>query len=62
MATIAEKVADLAAFDVIRFAQKANSNIAILDRLRRLGVVRGCGECWGSQKSLRSRICGPGRT
>jgi diaminopimelate decarboxylase len=39
MTTIAEKVADLAAFDVIRFAQKANSNIAILDRLRRLGVV-----------------------
>lgn len=39
MTTIADKVADLAAFDVIRFAQKANSNIAILDRLRRLGVV-----------------------
>ncbi|MDZ4851823.1 MAG: diaminopimelate decarboxylase [Pirellulaceae bacterium] len=39
MATIAEKVADLAAFDVVRYAQKANSNIAILDRLRRLGVV-----------------------
>jgi len=39
MTTIADKVADLGAFDVIRFAQKANSNIAILDRLRRLGVV-----------------------
>ncbi len=39
MTTIADKVADLAAFDVIRFAQKANSNIAVLDRLRRLGVV-----------------------
>ncbi len=39
MATIAEKVADLSAFDVVRYAQKANSNIAILDRLRRLGVV-----------------------
>ncbi len=39
MSTIADKVADLSAFDVIRFAQKANSNIAILDRLRRLGVV-----------------------
>ena len=39
MATIAKKVADLKAFDVIRYAQKACSNIAILDRLRRLGVV-----------------------
>jgi diaminopimelate decarboxylase len=39
MATIAQKVADLKAFDVIRYAQKACSNIAILDRLRRLGVV-----------------------
>lgn len=39
MATIARRVADLSMFDVIRFAQKANSNIAVLDRLRRLGVV-----------------------
>lgn len=39
MATIRQKVADLRAFDLIRYAQKACSNIAILDRLRRLGVV-----------------------
>lgn len=39
MATIRQKVADLQAFDLIRYAQKACSNIAILDRLRRLGVV-----------------------
>jgi diaminopimelate decarboxylase len=39
MGTIRQKVADLQAFDVIRYAQKACSNIAILDRLRRLGVV-----------------------
>lgn len=39
MATIRQKVADLKAFDVIRYAQKACSNIAILDRLRRRGVV-----------------------
>jgi diaminopimelate decarboxylase len=37
--TIAQKVKDLAQFDVIRYAQKACSNIAILDRLRRLGVT-----------------------
>ncbi|MEQ1829027.1 MAG: diaminopimelate decarboxylase, partial [Pirellula sp.] len=36
---IEQRVRDLAAFDVIRYAQKACSNIAILDRLRRLGVV-----------------------
>jgi diaminopimelate decarboxylase len=39
MATIEERVQDLASFDVVRYAQKACSNIAILDRLRRLGVV-----------------------
>ncbi len=39
MAVIEERVRDLAMFDVVRYAQKACSNIAILDRLRRLGVV-----------------------
>lgn len=36
---IAQKVNDLKQFDVIRYAQKACSNIAILDRLRKLGVT-----------------------
>ncbi len=39
MATIEERVRDLAAFDVIRYAQKACSNIGILNRLMKLGVV-----------------------
>lgn len=39
MAKITERVNDLKEFDVVRYAQKACSNIAILDRLRRLGVV-----------------------
>lgn len=39
MAIIEQRVADLGAFDTIRYAQKAASNIAILDRLRKLGVV-----------------------
>lgn len=39
MKTIEERVADLHAFDAIRYAQKALSNIAILHRLRELGVV-----------------------
>ncbi|MCI0360900.1 MAG: diaminopimelate decarboxylase [Planctomycetaceae bacterium] len=38
-AKIVERVNDLAQFDVIRYAQKACSNIAILDLVRRHGVV-----------------------
>jgi len=36
---IVEKIADLRAFDVIRYAVKANSNLAILDLCRRQGVL-----------------------
>lgn len=36
---IAQRVADLAAFDVVRYAQKACGNLAILDRVRRAGAV-----------------------
>ncbi len=38
-ATIAERAARLRCFDVVRYAQKANSNLAILDLLRRQGVL-----------------------
>jgi len=38
-ARIVERVNDLKQFDVIRYAQKACSNIAILDLVRRNGVV-----------------------
>ncbi|HYO24094.1 MAG TPA: diaminopimelate decarboxylase [Lacipirellulaceae bacterium] len=38
-AVIAERIADLASFDVVRFAQKANSNLAVLDLVRRRGGV-----------------------
>lgn len=38
-AQIAERIEDLRAFDVIRYAQKACSNIAILDFCRRRGVL-----------------------
>lgn len=38
-AMISERIADLAAFDAVRFAQKANSNLAILDLVRRRGGV-----------------------
>lgn len=39
LAPIDERVSDLSKFDVVRFAQKACSNIAILDRLRKRDVV-----------------------
>lgn len=36
--TITERVASLRGFDVVRFAQKANGNLAVLRLMRRLGV------------------------
>jgi diaminopimelate decarboxylase len=36
---IDQRIADLGQFDVIRYAQKACGNLAILDRMRRQGVV-----------------------
>ena len=39
---IAERIADLAAFDVVRYAQKACSNLAILDLVRRHGGLVDC--------------------
>ncbi len=38
-AKIEERISDLRAFDVIRYAQKACSNLAILDLVRRNGVL-----------------------
>ena len=38
-ATIRDKAAQLGDFDVVRYAQKACSNIAILDLIRRCGVL-----------------------
>lgn len=38
-AMIRRRIADLAAFDVVRYAQKACSNLAILDLVRRDGVL-----------------------
>lgn len=37
--TIVERIRELSAFDVVRYAQKACSNLAILDLVRRHGVV-----------------------
>ena len=41
-ATIRRRIAELAAFDVVRYAQKACSNLAILDLVRREGALVDC--------------------
>ena len=41
-ARIVERIADLATFDVVRYAQKACSNLAILDLVRRHGTLVDC--------------------
>ena len=41
-AKIAERIGDLAAFDVVRYAQKACSNLAILELVRRHGCRVDC--------------------
>jgi diaminopimelate decarboxylase len=41
-AMIRRRVADLAAFDVVRYAQKACSNLAIVDLVRREGALVDC--------------------
>ena len=38
-AVIVERIRELTAFDVVRFAQKACSNLGILDLVRRHGVL-----------------------
>jgi diaminopimelate decarboxylase len=41
-ATVARRIRDLDAFDVVRYAQKANSNLAILDLCRRHETLIDC--------------------
>jgi diaminopimelate decarboxylase len=41
-ARIAERIADLRAFDVVRYAQKACSTLAVLDLARRQGALVDC--------------------
>ncbi|MCC7336200.1 MAG: diaminopimelate decarboxylase [Pirellulaceae bacterium] len=53
-ASIARRIADLSAFDAIRYAQKALSNIAILDRMRRSGVVVDAVSAGEIERALRA--------
>jgi diaminopimelate decarboxylase len=41
-ATIVQRIADLRPFDVTRYSQKANSNLAVLDLCRRHGALVDC--------------------
>jgi diaminopimelate decarboxylase len=53
-AVIRQRIDDLRAFDVIRYAQKACSNLAILDAIRREGVLVDAvseGELYRAQKA-----------
>lgn len=51
---IQQRIADLEAFDAIRYAQKALSNIAILDRMRKAGVVVDAVSAGEIQRALRA--------
>ncbi|MCA9131896.1 MAG: diaminopimelate decarboxylase [Planctomycetales bacterium] len=53
-ALIAQRIADLQAFDAIRYAQKASSNIALLDRMRRSGVVVDAVSAGEIQRALKA--------
>ncbi|NIP84302.1 MAG: diaminopimelate decarboxylase [Planctomycetales bacterium] len=51
-AKIVERIEDLAAFDVVRFAQKACSNLAILDLCRRHGALVDAVSAWEIRRAL----------
>ncbi len=51
---IERRIADLGAFDAVRYAQKALSNIAILDRMRRHGVVVDAVSAGEIERALRA--------
>ena len=54
-AAIQRRIEDLRAFDVIRYAQKACSNIAILDLVRRHGVLVDAVSAGELQRALLRR-------
>lgn len=60
-AKIVERLKDLKAFDVVRYAQKACSNLGILDLVRRHGAVV---DCVSAGEAIRAMAAGfkPGQT
>lgn len=53
-AKIVERIGDLAAFDVVRYAQKACSNLAILDLVRRHNVTVDAVSAWEIRRALKA--------
>lgn len=51
-ATIRRRIADLSAFDVVRYAQKASSNLGILDLVRRSGGLVDSVSAWEIRRAL----------
>ena len=51
---IGRRLADLQDFDVIRYAQKANSNLALLAWMRGRGVQVDTVSAWEAQRALRA--------
>jgi len=54
LSIIQQRIADLSAFDAIRYAQKALSNVAILDRMRKAGVVVDAVSAGEIQRALKA--------
>jgi len=59
-ATITERIAELRSFDVIRYAQKACSNLAILDLVRREGVLVDCVSVGEIKRAIAAGYAVPG--
>jgi len=53
-AKIAERIADLSKFDVVRYAQKACSNLAILDLVQRNGGTVDAVSAWEIRRALKA--------
>jgi len=53
-AVIVERIGQLRAFDVIRYAQKACSNLAVLDLMRRHGVLVDAVSAFEIERALRA--------
>lgn len=53
-AVIEKRVSELKAFDVIRYAQKASSNLALLSLMRKLGVVVDAVSAGEIERALRA--------
>jgi len=59
-ATILQRLADLKAFDVVRYAQKACSNLAVVDLVRRHGALADAVSAGEIRRALAAGYCPQG--